>query len=384
MKKISILGSTGSIGTQALDILKDNNQFEVDYLYSDSNYNLLYKQIICCRPKFACINNYESYKKLKNMDTLNTEVIYGNKEILKFISSRKVDLSLNAIVGIAGLAPTLGIIRSGTKLLALANKESLVMAGEIVMGEAKTQNVKILPVDSEHSAIWQCLVGEKFSEIKKIILTASGGPFRKLTKDKFNNITVKDALNHPNWNMGNKITIDSATMMNKGFEVIETKWLFNIESQNIDILVHPQSIIHSLVEFKDTSIKAQLGLPNMKIPINYAFNYPSHSSLGLDSLDLSKISNLTFEKPDISKFRCIKLAYNSIESGGTAPSVLNIANDISVGLFLDKKISFLDIPKLIELCLEKHNYINKPDLEDIVNQIEWTQNFIDSNLKNNS
>jgi len=381
MKKISILGSTGSIGTQALDLLKNNNQFEVDYLYVDSNHKLLYEQIMDFRPKFACINNYESYKKLKELNKSNTQLIYGDKEVLQFITSREVDLALNAIVGIDGLKPTLGILKSGTKLLALANKESLVMAGEIVMSESETQNVKILPVDSEHSAIWQCLVGEKHSEIKKIILTASGGPFRNLTKDKFKNITIKDALNHPNWDMGNKITIDSATMMNKGFEVIETKWLFNINSQDIDILVHPQSIIHSLVEFKDTSIKAQLGIPDMKIPINYALNYPSHVNLELDSLDLSEISSLTFEKPDLLKFKCIQLAHDSIESGGTSPSVLNIANDISVGLFLDKKISFLDIPKLIELCLEKHNYISKPNLDEIINQIDWTQNFIDSNLK---
>ena len=381
MKKISILGSTGSIGTQALDLLKNNNQFEVDYLYVDSNHKLLYEQIMDFRPKFACINNYESYKKLKELNKSNTQLIYGDKEVLQFITSRKVDLALNAIVGIAGLKPTLGILKSGTKLLALANKESLVMAGEIVMSESKTQNIKILPVDSEHSAIWQCLAGEKHSEIKKIILTASGGPFRNLTKDKFKNITIKDALNHPNWDMGNKITIDSATMMNKGFEVIETKWLFNINAQDIDILVHPQSIIHSLVEFKDTSIKAQLGIPDMKIPINYALNYPSHTNLELDSLDLSEISSLTFEKPDLLKFKCIQLAHDSIESGGTSPSVLNIANDISVGLFLDKKISFLDIPKLIELCLEKHNYISKPNLDEIINQIDWTQNFIDSNLK---
>lgn len=381
MKKISILGSTGSIGTQALDLLKNNNQFEVDYLYVDSNHKLLYEQIVDFKPKFACINNYESYKKLKELNKSNTQLIYGDKEVLQFITSREVDLALNAIVGIAGLKPTMGILKSGTKLLALANKESLVMAGEIVMSESETQNIKILPVDSEHSAIWQCLAGEKHSEIKKIILTASGGPFRDLTKDKFKNITIKDALNHPNWDMGNKITIDSATMMNKGFEVIETKWLFNINSQDIEILVHPQSIIHSLVEFKDTSIKAQLGIPDMKIPINYALNYPSHINIGLDSLDLSKISSLTFEKPDLLKFKCIQLAHESIESGGTSPSVLNIANDISVGLFLNKKISFLDIPKLIELCLEKHNYISKPNLDEIINQIEWTQNFIDSNLK---
>ncbi len=381
MKKISILGSTGSIGTQALDLLKNNDQFEIDYLYANSNYKLLYNQIIEYKPKFACINNEESYKKLKKLNNSNTKLISGDENILEFISSRKIDLGLNAIVGIAGLKPTLSILKSDTKLLALANKESLVMAGEIVMKEAKKYNITILPVDSEHSAVWQCLAGEKYSEIKKIILTASGGPFRKLSKDKFKDITIKDALNHPNWDMGNKITIDSATMMNKGFEVIEAKWLFNIDSQYIDILIHPQSIVHSLVEFKDTSIKAQLGFPDMKIPINYALNYPSHFNCELDSLDLSKISDLTFEKPDLLKFRCIKLAYDSTLSGGTSPSILNIANDMSVGLFLDKKINFLDIPKLVELCLEKHNYISRPTLEEIIGQIEWTQKFINTNLK---
>ena len=381
MKKISILGSTGSIGTQALDLLKNNDQFEIDYLYANSNYKLLYDQIIEYKPKFACINNEESYKKLKKINNSKTKLISGHENILEFISSRKIDLGLNAIVGIAGLKPTLSILKSNTKLLALANKESLVMAGEIVMREAKKYNITILPVDSEHSAVWQCLAGEKYSEIKKIILTASGGPFRKLSKDKFKDITIKDALNHPNWDMGNKITIDSATMMNKGFEVIEAKWLFNIDSQYIDILIHPQSIVHSLVEFKDTSIKAQLGFPDMKIPINYALNYPSHFNCELDSLDLSKISDLTFEKPDLLKFKCIKLAYDSTLSGGTSPSILNIANDISVGLFLDKKINFLDIPKLVELCLEKHNYISRPTLEEIIGQIEWTQKFINTNLK---
>lgn len=376
MKKIAILGSTGSIGTQSLDLLESNPDFQIDYLCADRNYKLLYSQILKYKPKYACINNANSFNELKKINTSPTKLISGTFDVLDFIKSRKVDLAINSIVGISGLKPTLNIIESGTTLLGLANKESLVMAGEVVMKKAKSRNVDILPIDSEHSAIWQCLHGETLSDLKKIILTASGGPFRKLSKDQFKNITIKDALNHPNWNMGNKITIDSATMMNKGFEVIETKWLFNIDGKHIDILVHPQSIVHSMVEFQDTSIKAQLGYPDMKIPINYALNYPLHSKLDLPSLDLSKISKLTFQNPDFDKFRCIKLAYDSMESGGTSTSVLNIANDISVGLFLNKKISFIDIPEIIELCIEKHDYINNPSLEDILGQIDWVKNYI--------
>ena len=383
MRKIGILGSTGSIGTQSLDLLNSNSDFQVDYLCADSNYKLLYKQILEYKPKYACINNMDSYNELKKINQSSTELISGTQNVLDFIKSREVDLALNSIVGISGLRPTLNIIESGTPLLALANKESLVMAGEIVTQKAKDKDIAILPVDSEHSAIWQCLCGEENSDIRKIILTASGGPFKKLSKDQFKGITIKDALNHPNWDMGNKITIDSATMMNKGFEVIETKWLFDIDAKNIDILVHPQSIVHSMVEFKDTSIKAQLGFPNMTIPINYALNYPSHSKLNLPSIDLSKISKLTFENPDIDKFRCIKLAYDSMELGGTSTSVLNIANDISVELFLDKKISFTDIPQIIELCIEKHDYINHPTLEDILGQIDWVKNYINKWTTNN-
>jgi len=376
MKNISILGSTGSVGCQALDIIKNNPNFKIDYLYANSNYQLLYQQILDYNPKYVCINNIESYNELLKLDTKDTKIVSSRDNSIEFISSRKVDLALNAIVGISGLKPTLGILKSGTPLLALSNKESLVMAGEIVMNTAKDVNAQIFPVDSEHSAIWQCLVGEDINDIQKIILTASGGPFRTLDINNFNKITIEDALNHPNWDMGNKITIDSATMMNKGFEIIEAKWFFDIHYSNIDILVHPESIIHSMVEFKDTSIKAQLGFPDMKIPINYALNYPSHSNLNLDSLDLSKISNLSFEKPDLNKFKCIKLAYDALKNGATYPSILNIANDFSVDLFLKEKISFLKIPELIDACLQAHNPILDPTLDDIYGQIEWVQNFI--------
>ena len=379
MKKIAILGSTGSIGTQALELLHDSDNYQIDYLYTNSNYELLYKQIISTKPKFACINCEDSYNKLIEINDTNTEIICGLNNSLDFIKSRKVDLSLNAIVGISGLKPTLNVIESGTKFLALANKESLVMAGELVTKIADEKGVKILPVDSEHSAIWQCLAGENHLDISRIILTASGGPFRTLDKNSFKSITVEDALNHPNWEMGNKITIDSATMMNKGFEVIETKWLFGISEDRIDILVHPQSIIHSMVEFNDTSIKAQLGFPDMKIPINYALHYPTHTKLNLNPLNLDSIGQLTFEKPDLNKFQCIQLAYDAMESGGTSPAILNIANDLSVELFLNEKIEFNHIPKLIELCIANHDYISEPCIDDIFDQIGWVKNHINKN-----
>ena len=378
MKTIGILGSTGSIGTQALEIISNNHQdFSVDYLYSNSNYRILYEQILNFSPQYACINNEESYNKLVQLmkGNSNTKIIFGVKESIDFISSRKIDLILNAIVGIDGLKPTIAAIDNNLDI-ALSNKESLVLAGKIVMDKANNNNVKIFPVDSEHSAIWQCLKGEKKADINRMILTASGGPFRTLDYKDFSNITIKDALNHPNWKMGNKITIDSATMMNKGFEVIETHWLFSIESKKIDIIVHPESIIHSMVEFKDKSIKAQIGTPDMKVPINYALNYPRHSSLDMPSLDFSTINKLTFEKPDLIKFKCIDLAYQALEHGGTSCAVLNIANDIAVNLFLSNKIRFIDIPSIIEKAIERHDHISSPSLEDIYYLMDWTNEYI--------
>mgnify|MGYP001166366187 CR=1 FL=1 len=380
MKSIGILGSTGSIGTQALEIIKNSNQnFLVDYLYSNSNYKILYEQILDFSPNYVCINDKESYMMLSDLINANhnikTQVIFGVEDSLDFISDRNVDLALNAIVGVDGLKPTMHII-NGNKNLALANKESLVLAGEIVMNNAKKNQLKIFPVDSEHSAIWQCLKGEKEKDINKIILTASGGPFRKLNYKNFSNITVQDALNHPNWEMGNKITIDSATMMNKGFEVIETYWLFGVGSDKIDIVVHPQSIIHSMVEFNDKSIKAQIGTPDMKVPINYALNYPNHTLLDMPSLDFSSIDKLTFEKPDLIKFKCIDLAYQALENSGTSTAVLNISNDIAVNLFLSNKIKFIDIPIIIEKAIEKHHHISSPTLDDIYHLMEWTKEYV--------
>jgi 1-deoxy-D-xylulose-5-phosphate reductoisomerase len=378
MKTIGILGSTGSIGTQTLEIISNNHQdFSVDYLYSNSNYRILYDQILNFSPQYACINDEESYNKLVQLmkGNSNTKIIFGVKESIDFISSRKIDLILNAIVGIDGLKPTIAAIDNNLDI-ALSNKESLVLAGKIVMDKANNNNVKIFPVDSEHSAIWQCLKGEKKADINRMILTASGGPFRSLDYKDFSSITIKDALNHPNWKMGNKITIDSATMMNKGFEVIETHWLFSIESKKIDIIVHPESIIHSMVEFKDKSIKAQIGTPDMKVPINYALNYPRHSSLDMPSLDFSTINKLTFEKPDLIKFKCIDLAYQALEHGGTSCAVLNIANDIAVNLFLSNKIRFIDIPSIIEKAIERHDHISSPSLKDIYYLMDWTNEYI--------
>ena len=386
MKSIGILGSTGSIGTQALEIIQNNNNnFLVDYLYSNSNYKILYQQILDFSPNYICINDYESYKKILDLvssnSKINTKIIFGVEDSLDFIADRSVDLVLNAIVGIDGLKPTMNVINNGMNL-ALANKESLVLAGDIVTRSAKKYQVDIFPVDSEHSAIWQCLRGENKEDINKIILTASGGPFRKLKYEEFHNITVEDALNHPNWEMGNKITIDSATMMNKGFEVIETYWLFDIRSDKIDIIVHPQSIIHSMVEFKDKSIKAQLGTPDMKVPINYALNYPNHTVLDMPSLDFSNIDKLTFEKPDLIKFKCIDLAYQALKSGGTSTAVLNISNDIAVNLFLSKKIKFIDIPLIIEKAIEKHQHKTNPTLDDIYNLMDWTNKYITREVAN--
>jgi len=383
MKRIGILGSAGSIGTQTLEIIKkSSNKFGIDYLYTDSNYKVLYNQIETFSPTYACINNEESYKKLSHLigKKCKTKLILGEDESLQMIGSRKVDLVLNGIVGTDGLKSTIAAIKNSTDV-ALSNKESLVLAGEMVNKLAKKYDVNIFPVDSEHSAIWQCIKGESSKDINKIILTASGGPFRKLGKENFSNITVKEALKHPNWEMGNKITIDSATMMNKGFEVIEAYYLFDIHQNNIEVLVHPESIIHSMVEFNDKSIKAQLGYPDMKIPINYALNYPVHSNLEVDSLDLSKISQLTFEQPDLDKFKCIELAYNALEIGGTATAALNIANDFLVDLFLNKKISFIDIPKYIEYVIEKHPHLPNPSLEEIYNLMDWIKNFLIKEIK---
>ncbi len=384
MKKVTILGSTGSIGRNALNVIDNcEDQFNVIGLSANRNSKLLVKQVKKYQPKFVSIIDSEGADYVdKELKSFDVKILKGREGLLNLASYEDSDLLLNALVGTAGMEPTINAIRSKVDV-ALSNKESLVMAGSIINELAIRNGVKIFPVDSEHSAIWQCLAGEDSKEINKIILTGSGGPFRALPIEKFGTITLDQALNHPNWDMGNKITIDSATMMNKGLEVIEAYWLFNLPSEKIEIIIHPQSIIHSMVEFKDKSIKAQLGLPDMKIPIQYALTYPSHHETNWEELDLTEINSLTFEKPDFVKFPCMKLAFEVLDLGGTAPAVLNVANEQAVYRFLNKEISFNEIPRIIEMACEKHEYVLAPSLDEILNIEIWATNFVKSyNSKN--
>lgn len=379
MKKITILGSTGSIGENALSVIDNfNDQFRVMGLSANKNSKLLVEQVKKYQPKFVSIidNNAADFVE-EQLSSFDVKILKGREGLLELASYENIDLLLNALVGSAGMEPTIKAIQSKVDV-ALSNKESLVMAGSIINDLAIRNRVKIFPVDSEHSAIWQCLTGEDNKEINKIILTGSGGPFRTLPIEEFNTITLEQALNHPNWDMGNKITIDSATMMNKGLEVIEAYWLFNLPIEKIEIVIHPQSIIHSMVEFKDKSIKAQLGLPDMKIPIQYALTYPSHHEADWKELDLTEIHSLTFEKPDFKKFPCMKLAFDALAAGGTAPAVLNVANEQAVYKFLNKEISFNEIPKIIEMACEKHELVSAPSLDEILNIEIWATNFVKS------
>ena len=384
MKKITILGSTGSIGENALSVIDNfNDQFRVMGLSANKNSKLLVEQVKKYQPKFVSIidNNAADFVE-EQLSSFDVKILKGREGLLELASYENIDLLLNALVGSAGMEPTIKAIQSKVDV-ALSNKESLVMAGSIINDLAIRNRVKIFPVDSEHSAIWQCLTGEDNKEINKIILTGSGGPFRTLPIEEFNTITLEQALNHPNWDMGNKITIDSATMMNKGLEVIEAYWLFNLPTEKIEIVIHPQSIIHSMVEFKDKSIKAQLGLPDMKIPIQYALTYPSHHEADWKELDLTEIHSLTFEKPDFKKFPCMKLAFDALAAGGTAPAVLNVANEQAVYKFLNKEISFNDIPKIIEMACEKHELVSAPSLDEILNIEIWATNFVKSYYSKN-
>tara|TARA_B100000925_G_C21985478_1_gene464336 strand:+ start:456 stop:1610 length:1155 start_codon:yes stop_codon:yes gene_type:complete len=379
MKKITILGSTGSIGESALSVIDNfNDQFRVMGLSANKNSKLLVEQVKKYQPKFvSIIDNNAADLVEEQLSSFDVKILKGREGLLELASYENIDLLLNALVGSAGMEPTIKAIQSKVDV-ALSNKESLVMAGSIINDLAIRNRVKIFPVDSEHSAIWQCLTGEDNKEINKIILTGSGGPFRTLPIEEFNTITLEQALNHPNWDMGNKITIDSATMMNKGLEVIEAYWLFNLPTEKIEIVIHPQSIIHSMVEFKDKSIKAQLGLPDMKIPIQYALTYPSHHEADWKELDLTEIHSLTFEKPDFKKFPCMKLAFDALAAGGTAPAVLNVANEQAVYKFLNKEISFNDIPKIIEMACEKHELVSAPSLDEILNIEIWATDFVKS------
>ena len=373
-KRIAILGSTGSIGTQALEVIAANPHiFEVEVLTAQNNADLLIEQSLQFQPNVVVITNELLYSKVKEALAQQPIKVYaGAKALQSVVQMDTVDIVLTALVGFAGLEPTIKAIEA-RKPIALANKETLVVAGEIITELAQKYQVPILPVDSEHSAIFQCLVGEFHNKIEKIILTASGGPFRGKKKADLEAIKPAQALKHPNWSMGAKITIDSATLMNKGLEVIEAKWLFSLEIKQIEVVVHPQSIIHSLVQFEDGSMKAQMGLPDMKLPIQYALAYPHRIVSDFPRFDFSKYPSLTFEAPDTDTFRNLALAFEALSRGGNTPCILNAANEIAVAKFLEEKISFLGITTLIEHCLEKVAFIQKPNLEDLLTTDQLTR-----------
>ena len=383
IKNIAILGSTGSIGTQTLDIIERfPEKFHASVLTANHNWQLLAKQTRKFKPELVVVADEKAYQPLKEaLGDLPVEVACGASEIAKGASMDNVDMVVTAMVGYSGLIPTVEAIKAG-KTIALANKETLVVAGEIITSLIKQYNSEIVPVDSEHSAIFQCLVGEKRSEMRKILLTASGGPFRNLSIKELENVTVSDALRHPNWDMGAKVTIDSASMMNKGFEMIEAKWLFNCQPSDIEILVHPESIVHSMVEFHDGSIKAQLGVPDMHIPISYALGYPDRLPSPSDSLDLTKCRSLTFEKPDMIKFPLLRLAFEAIEKGGNMPCILNAANEVAVAAFLNNKLSFVKMPELISYTMQKTPFIGNVTLDDLIATNTEALNIAKHHLKN--
>ena len=366
-KRIALLGSTGSIGTQTLDIARlHKDKITIEVLSAHSNADLLIAQASEFMPNVVVIGNELLYDKVfAALDPLGIKVYAGEKSLASVVEMETVDLVLTALMGYAGLLPTIRAIKAG-KDIALANKETLVVAGELIMKLAAENNVSIIPVDSEHSAIFQCLVGEYHNKIEKIILTASGGPFRGKDRIFLSTVTKAQALKHPNWSMGAKITIDSASLMNKGLEVIEAKWLFDLKPAQIEVVVHPQSIVHSMIEFEDTSIKAQLGLPDMKIPIQYALFFPHRIKADFEKFSFLKYPTLTFEKPDTETFRNLDLAYKAMETGGNAACVLNAANEIAVSKFLNDEISFLQISDMIAHCMEKIAFIKLPNLEDYI------------------
>ena len=365
MRTLTILGSTGSIGTQTLDIVRQfKDDFSINVLTANTRIKELEDQIREFNPKAVAISNEDAWKEFKNATSFKGEILCGEEGVIAAASHPDNDIVMQALVGFSGVAPTLAAIQQGATI-ALANKETLVSAGSIVMKSAKEKQVPILAVDSEHSAILQCMAGEERSMIDKIILTASGGPFREFEKDAFSSITREQALKHPNWVMGQKITIDSATLMNKGFEVIEARWLFDLTPEQIEVVIHPQSIIHSLVQFGDASIKAQLGTPDMRVPIIYALFHPERRHADLPKLDLLTAGNLSFFKPDTERFPCLQLAYDAMKTGGTAPAILNAANEIAVQYFLENKASFLQIPQIIEKVLGQMPIIDNPDIHQI-------------------
>lgn len=367
MKRITILGSTGSIGKQALYTVAFNrNEFEVYALACSQNIDIFEEQLRTFKPKYGVVYNEEAYKKLKNrFESQETTLLTGMESLIQVSCAEEVDFVLGAIVGNIGLVPMYHSIKAG-KEIGLANKETLVTAGALLMPLAEKTGARIIPVDSEHSAIYQCLKGNRDSEVRKIILTASGGPFRGWKKEDLNGVIASQALKHPNWSMGQKITIDSATLMNKGLEVIEAKWLFDVELDQIDVVVHPQSIIHSMVEYVDHMVLAQLGIPDMRGPISYAMHYPHRKPVNHEPLDLVKLGQMTFEAPDKKAFPCLELAYEALRLGGTTPTILNAANEELVYKFLKGEIGFYDIPKKIERLMLMETKIQSPTIEEIL------------------
>lgn len=367
IKKLAILGSTGSIGTQALEVVQSNpDKFQVEVLAAGSNADLLIQQSLKFRPNVAVINDVSQLAKVKDALLDEGIKVYGGEDALAdVVQMESVDMVLAAIVGYAGLRSTMSAVNAG-KQIALANKETLVVAGELVTKAAREKGVNLYPVDSEHSAIFQCLAGEFHNPIEKIYLTASGGPFRGKVREELVGVTKAQALKHPNWAMGAKITIDSATLMNKGLEVIEAKWLFHLNPDQIDVIVHPQSIIHSIVQFQDGSMKAQMGLPDMKLPIQYAIGYPDRIKSDFPRFDFLKYPSLTFEQPDKSTFRCLDLAYEAMNKGGNSACVMNAANEVAVAAFLEDRIPFLRIAEVIEETMAKAIHITSPSFDDLV------------------
>lgn len=376
MKSIAILGSTGSIGTQTLQVIRENpTLFRACVLTAQSNADLLITQALEFLPEYVVVGQDNLFYTVKEaLARTSIQVFAGNQALTDVVTAPEIDLVLTALVGFAGLQPTIAAIKAG-KDIALANKETLVVAGELVMKLAKEQNVKILPVDSEHSAIFQCLAGEEPQSVEKIILTASGGPFRGKDSTFLSTVTKTEALKHPNWVMGAKITIDSASLMNKGLEVIEAKWLFDLQADQIDVIVHPQSIIHSLVQFKDSSIKAQMGLPDMKLPIQYALTYPNRIKNNFKRFNFTDFPFLTFEQPDLKTFRNLALAFAALDTGGNMPCIVNAANEIAVAGFLKEQVTFLGMSDLIEECTQQIELHKNPGLEDYLNTDLETRNL---------
>lgn len=378
MKKIAILGSTGSIGTQTLEVARNNGDLEIVSLAAGSNVKKLEEQIREFHPRTVAVWTEEKAKELRDVvKDLDVKIVSGMDGLIEVCTIPEAEIVVTAIVGMIGIVPTIAAMKAG-KDIALANKETLVTAGHIIIPLAKETGVKILPVDSEHSAIFQCLNGETKGQLKKILLTASGGPFRGKKIEDLKNIQVEDALKHPNWAMGRKITIDSSTLVNKGLEMMEAKWLFGVEPKNIQIVVQPKSIIHSMVEFVDGAVIAQLGTPDMKLPIQYALYYPERRFLPGERLDFWKLTEITFEKPDMETFRGLKLAFDAAAAGGSMPTVYNAANERAVAKFLDRKISYLQIPEIIETCMGHHKVKENPSVEEILETEQAVYEFIES------